>query len=296
MGRKLTGSDAAGKSARNKSDLTPGLYVTATPIGNASDITLRALRILKDCDLIAAEDTRVTAKLLSMHGIEKPLTAYNDHNAARERPKLIARLRQGAVVALVSDAGTPLISDPGFKLVREAVQEGLPVHAIPGPSAVMTALALAGLPTDRFFFAGFLAHRSGERKTALAEIKDVRATLVFFESAQRLAESLADMAEVFGVRTACVARELTKLHEEARRGLLHDLAAHYEKSGAPKGEVTLVVSPPHEVAADMSRVDRALERALEFMPLRAAVDLVSEMLEAPRRAVYERALAKKDDG
>ncbi len=300
MGRKLTGSDAAGKSGpgkpERKPDLAPGLYVTATPIGNASDITLRALKVLKDCDLIAAEDTRVTAKLLTMHGIEKPLTAYNDHNAARERPKLIARLRQGAAIALVSDAGTPLISDPGFKLVREAVQEGLSVHAIPGPSAVMTALALAGLPTDRFFFAGFLPARSGERKTALGEIKDVRATLVFFESAQRLAESLADMAEVFGIRTACVARELTKLHEETRRGLLHDLAAHYEKSGAPKGEVTLVVSPPHEVEADMGRVDRALEQALEFMPLRAAVDLVSQMLEAPRRAVYERALAKKDDG
>jgi 16S rRNA (cytidine1402-2'-O)-methyltransferase len=300
LGRKLTGSGAAGKSGPRETgvetDLAPGLYVTATPIGNASDITLRALNVLKHCDLIAAEDTRVTGKLLLIHGIEKKLTAYNDHNAARERPKLIARLRQGAVIALVSDAGTPLISDPGFKLVREVIQEGLTVHAIPGPSAVMTALALAGLPTDRFVFAGFLPVRSGERKTALAEVKDLRATLVFFESAQRLAESLADMAEVFGIRTACVARELTKLHEETRRGLLHELAAHYEKSGAPKGEVTLIVSPPHEAAADMRRVDRALDQALAFMPLRAAVDLVSEMLEAPRRAVYERALAKKDDG
>jgi 16S rRNA (cytidine1402-2'-O)-methyltransferase len=275
--------------------LAPGLYVTATPIGNASDITLRALKVLKDCDLIAAEDTRVTAKLLGMHGIAKPLTAYNDHNAARERPKLIARLRQGARIALVSDAGTPLISDPGFKLVREVIQEGLPVHAIPGASAVMTGLALAGLPTDRFFFAGFLPVRSGERRSALEELKAVRATLVFFESTQRLAESLADMAAVLGVRTVAVARELTKLHEEVRRGLVADLATHYEKSGAPKGEVTLLVSPPHEVAADMGRVDAALEKALEFMPLRAAVDLVAEMLEAPRRAVYERALAKKSD-
>ena len=296
MNGKPKGSDAAGKSASKGADLAPGLYVTATPIGNASDITLRALRILKDCDLIAAEDTRVTAKLLGMHGISAPLTAYNDHNAARERPKLIARLRQGARVALVSDAGTPLISDPGFKLVREAIQEGLPVHAIPGASAVMTALALAGLPTDRFLFAGFLPVRSGERKTVLGELKHVRATLVFFESAQRLGDSLADMAEVFGIRTAAVARELTKLHEEVRRGLLTDLAAHYGKSGAPKGEVTLIVSPPHEAEADMRRVDAALGKALEFMPLRAAVDLVAEMLEAPRRAVYERALAKKDDG
>jgi 16S rRNA (cytidine1402-2'-O)-methyltransferase len=276
--------------------LAPGLYVTATPIGNAADITLRALEVLGSCDLIAAEDTRVSAKLLSIHGISKPLTAYNDHNATRERPKLIAKLRQGARIALVSDAGTPLISDPGFKLVREAVAEGLPVHAIPGASAVLTGLALAGLPTDKFFFAGFLPVRSGERKTALGELKAVRATLVFFESAQRLSDSLADMVEMFGVRTAAVTRELTKLHEEVRRGLLSDLVAHYEKVGAPKGEVTLIVSPPHEVQADVARIDSALDKALEFMPVRAAVDLVSEMLEAPRKAVYERALAKKNDG
>ena len=272
-----------------------GLYVTATPIGNAADVTLRALGVLKDCDLIAAEDTRVTAKLLAIHGIAKPLTAYNDHNAVRERPKLIAKLRQGARIALVSDAGTPLISDPGFKLVREAIQEGLPVHAIPGASAVLTGLALAGLPTDRFVFAGFLPARSGERKTLLAELKAVRATLVFFESAQRLGESLADMADILGVRTAAVARELTKLHEEVRRGVLAELKEHYERTGAPKGEVTLIVSPPHAAEIDMTRVDSALDKALAFMPLRAAVDLVSEMLEAPRRAVYDRALAKKND-
>ncbi|HWA91582.1 MAG TPA: 16S rRNA (cytidine(1402)-2'-O)-methyltransferase [Rhizomicrobium sp.] len=274
----------------------PGLYVTATPIGNAADITLRALEVLKGCDLIAAEDTRVTAKLLAMHGISRPLSAYNDHNAARERPRLIARLRQGAAIALVSDAGTPLISDPGFKLVREAVQEGLPVHAIPGPSAVMTGLALAGLPTDRFFFAGFLPVRSGERKTALAELKAIPATLVFFESAQRLPESLADMVEIFGVRTAAVARELTKLHEEVRRGLLAELAQHYAAQGAPKGEVTLIVSPPHAAPADTARIDAALAKALAFMPVRAAVDLVSETLEAPRKLVYDRALAIKGDG
>lgn len=284
-----------GKSGSD-ADLAPGLYVTATPIGNAADITLRALDVLRNCDLIAAEDTRVTGKLLMIHGISKPLTAYNDHNAARERPKLLAQLRQGARIALVSDAGTPLISDPGFKLVREAIADGLKVHAIPGASAVLTGLALAGLPTDRFFFAGFLPSRQGERRTALQELKNIQATLVFFESAQRLDSSLADMADVFGVRTAAVARELTKLYEEVRRGLLSELAAHYEKQGAPKGEVTLIVSPPHDVGADMSRVDSALDKALEFMPLRAAVDLVSEMLEAPRRAVYDRALEKKNDG
>ncbi|HTT96438.1 MAG TPA: 16S rRNA (cytidine(1402)-2'-O)-methyltransferase [Rhizomicrobium sp.] len=295
MSGKLKRSAVPGKSGSD-ADLAPGLYVTATPIGNAADITLRALKVLAGCDQVAAEDTRVSAKLLAIHGISKPLTAYNDHNAVRERPKLIAQLRQGARIALISDAGTPLISDPGFKLVREVIAEGLPVHAIPGASAVLTGLALAGLPTDRFFFAGFLPARSGERKTALAELKAIRATLVFFESAQRLAESLADMVEVFGIRTGAVTRELTKLHEEVRRGLLSDLLAHYEKAGAPKGEVTLIVSPPHEVQADMGRIDSALDKALAFMPVRAAVDLVSEMLEAPRKIVYDRALEKKNDG
>ena len=295
MSGKFRRSPEPGKSGSDD-DLPAGLYVTATPIGNAADITLRALAVLAGCDLIAAEDTRVSAKLLAIHGISKSLTAYNDHNAARERPKLLAKLRQGKRIALISDAGTPLVSDPGFKLVREAIAEGLPVHAIPGPSAVLTGLALAGLPTDRFFFAGFLPAKSGERKTALAELKGVRATLVFFESAQRLFESLADMAEVFGIRTAAVGRELTKLHEEVRRGLLSELAAHYEKAGAPKGEVTLIVSPPHEVEADTARIDAALDRALAFMPVRAAVDLVAEMLDAPRKLVYGRALEKKHDG
>lgn len=295
MSGKLKRSPAPGKSGPDE-DLPPGLYVTATPIGNAADITLRALAVLGGCDLIAAEDTRVTAKLLAIHGIAKPLTAYNDHNAARERPKLLARLRQGARIALVSDAGTPLISDPGFKLVREVIADGLPVHAVPGASAVLTGLALAGLPTDRFFFAGFLPAKQGERRSNLEELKNIRSTLVFFESAQRLSDSLSDMAQIFGVRTAAVARELTKLHEEVRRGLLGELSAHYAKQGAPKGEVTLIVSPPHDVEADMGRIDSALDKALEFMPLRAAVDLVAGMIEAPRRTVYERALEKKDDG
>lgn len=276
--------------------MQPGLYVTATPIGNAADITLRALSVLRDCDMIAAEDTRVTARLLAIYGISKPLTAYNDHNAARERPKLMDRLRKGARIALVSDAGTPLVSDPGFKLVREAIQEGLPVHAIPGTSAVLAGLTLAGLPTDRFLFAGFLPSRSGERRSMLEELKAIRATLIFFESAQRLAEALADMVDILGMRTAAVTRELTKLHEEVRRGLLPELREHYEEAGAPKGEVTLIVSPPHATQADPARIDSALDKALQFMPVRAAVDLVSEMLEAPRRRVYDRALAKKNDG
>lgn len=277
----------------SQSGLAPGLYITATPIGNARDITLRALDVLKGCDLIAAEDTRVTAKLLAIHGISRPLTAYNDHNGPTERPKLIGRLKRGAAIALVSDAGTPLVSDPGYKLVREAIIEGIAVHAVPGASSVLTALTLAGLPTDRFFFAGFLPSKSGERKNALAELKSITSTLILFESAQRLAESLADMRDVLGKRPVVVTRELTKLHEEIRRGDLASLAEHYGHAAAPKGEVTLVIGPPREREPDFARADALLARALEFMPVRAAADLVSEALDMPRRALYDRALALK---
>ena len=276
-------------------DLSPGLYVTATPIGNARDITLRALDILSGCDLIAAEDTRVTAKLLAIHGIAKPLTAYNDHNGARERPKLLARLAHGARIALVSDAGTPLISDPGYKLVRAALAEGVPVHAIPGASAPLTALMLSGLPTDRFLFAGFLSAKAGERATTLGELRDVRATLVFFESAQRLAESLAQMAEVLGDRAVVVARELTKLHEEVRRGTLAILAAQYADEAPPKGEVTILVGPPAESTPDIAKIDALLDQALPFMPVKPAAELIAQALGIPRKGVYERALEKNRD-
>jgi 16S rRNA (cytidine1402-2'-O)-methyltransferase len=276
-------------------ELAAGLYVTATPIGNARDVTLRALDVLEGVDLIAAEDTRVTAKLLAIFAIAKPLTPYNDHNAVRERPKLLARLKDGARVALVSDAGTPLVSDPGYKLVREALVAGIPVHAIPGASAPLAALALAGLPTDRFFFAGFLSTKQGERRQALHELKTIRATLIFFEAPQRLAASLADMVEILGCRPAAVARELTKLHEEVRRGDLASLAQAYVKV-LPRGEITVAVGPAGETETDLSRVDSALDKALVFMPVRAAVDLVAEMLGAPRREVYTRALARKTDG
>jgi 16S rRNA (cytidine1402-2'-O)-methyltransferase len=267
----------------------------ATPIGNARDVTLRALDVLEGVDLIAAEDTRVTSKLLTIFAISRPLAAYNDHNGPHERPRLLAKLRQGARIALVSDAGTPLVSDPGYKLVREALAEGIAVHALPGASAPLTALALAGLPTDRFLFAGFLPPKSAERRTTIAELKALRATLVFFESPQRLAESLVDLAAVLGNRPAAVTRELTKLHEEVRRGTLQELATAFAEEDLPRGEITLLVGPAEEAATDFAAVESALEKALEFMPVRAAVDLVSEMLKAPRRAVYERALAKKND-
>lgn len=269
--------------------------MTATPIGNARDITLRALEVLQNVDLIAAEDTRVTAKLLAIYGIEKPLSAYNDHNAARERPRILARLRAGARVALVSDAGTPLVSDPGFKLVRDATAEDLGVHAIPGASAALAGLVLAGLPTDRFLFAGFLPAREGERKRALEELKNTPATLVFFESAQRLSESLRAMSAVFGPRRAAVAREVTKLHEEVQRDDLASLAASFDRRAPPKGEVTIVVGGAKQGETDLSFVDPLLRSALEFMPLRAAVDLVAAACKVSRTATYERALKIKSD-
>ena len=283
------------RKSGDETDLSPGLYVTATPIGNARDITLRALDVLERCDVIAAEDTRVTAKLLAIHGISKPLTAYNDHNGARERPKLLARLAHGARVALVSDAGTPLVSDPGYKLVREALAEGVPVHAIPGASATLTALALAGLPTDRFMFAGFLPSRAGERGSALAELKSVRATLIFFESAQRLAESLNQMAQVLGHRAVAVTRELTKLHEEVRRGTLEILAKQYAEESPPRGEVTILVGPPPDGQTNHALMDALLDKALPFMPVRAASELIALALDMPRKEIYERALEKKND-
>jgi 16S rRNA (cytidine1402-2'-O)-methyltransferase len=279
---------------KERGDLAAGLYILATPIGNARDISLRALETLKSCNVIAAEDTRVTSKLLSIHGISKPLIAYNDHNAPQMRPKILGRLAQGELVALVSDAGTPLVSDPGYKLVREAIAAGVHIVALPGPSAVLAGLTLSGLPSDRFLFAGFLPSRSGERKSALEELKGIGATLIFFESAQRLAESLAAMAEVLGDRACAMTRELTKLHEEVRRGSLAELAAHYEKAGAPKGEVTLLVGPPLEAAPDIARIDAALKAALAFMPVKAAADLIAGLTGAPRKQIYARALELKD--
>jgi len=274
--------------------LAAGLYILATPIGNARDISLRALEILRACAVIAAEDTRVTSKLLAIHGISRPLIAYNDHNGREMRPKILARLERGEAVVLVSDAGTPLVSDPGYKLVREVIAAGVAVVVVPGPSAVLTALTLSGLPSDRFLFAGFLPSKAGERQTALEEVKAVHATLIFFESAQRLSESLAAMADILGDRQVVVARELTKLHEEVRRGALRELAAHYQAAGAPKGEVTLLVAAPTAAAPDNARIDAALKSALVFMPVKAAADLIAGLTGASRKQIYARALELKD--
>ncbi|HTC83651.1 MAG TPA: 16S rRNA (cytidine(1402)-2'-O)-methyltransferase [Rhizomicrobium sp.] len=299
MTRELKPLDRTGKSpaslTANQGDLAAGLYILATPIGNARDISLRALDTLKGCDVIAAEDTRVTAKLLAIHGISKSLIAYNDHNGAQMRPKILARLEQKQAVVLVSDAGTPLVSDPGYKLVRAAIAAGFPIVALPGPSAVLAGLTLSGLPSDRFLFAGFLPSKAGERKSLLEELRDIRATLIFFESAQRLSESLMAMAEVLGERQAAMARELTKLHEEVRRGSLRELAAHFEKLGAPRGEVTLVVAPPQEATPDHAKIDAALRSALAFMPVKAAADLIAGLTDGSRRQIYTRALELKDE-
>jgi 16S rRNA (cytidine1402-2'-O)-methyltransferase len=282
----------AGSKPEPASGLAPGLYLVATPIGNAEDVTLRALKTLRAADVIACEDTRVSAKLLARHGIERPLLAYHDHNAERVRPLLLERLRRGEVVALVSDAGTPLVSDPGFKLVRAALDAGLPVTALPGPSAALAALLLSGLPSDRFLFAGFLPPKPAARRRALGELAAVRATLVFFESAKRLAAALADMAAVLGPRPAAVARELTKLHEEVRRGNLADLWAQYREAGPPRGELAVVVAPPEAQAPALSQaaLDRQIAQALAGMSLRDACAAVSAATGKPRREVYARAL------
>lgn len=294
-GKKPTHSRVASKP----SSLTSGLHLVATPIGNAADITLRALDILAGVDVVACEDTRVTGNLLRMHGIAAALVPYHDHNAEKMRPKLIARLQRGERVALASDAGTPLISDPGHKLVRACIEAGIPVTALPGPSAVLTALQLSGLPTDRFLFAGFLPSRKGARRQALAGLAAVPATLVVLESPRRLAALLAELAEILGPRPAAVARELTKMFEEVRRDTLPALAVHYRTAGPPRGEVTVVVAPPGQdqargTGATPDEIDRALLVELKETGVREASTRVAAALGLPRKPLYARALALRE--
>jgi 16S rRNA (cytidine1402-2'-O)-methyltransferase len=272
--------------------LSPGLYIVATPIGNLRDITLRALDVLKRADAILCEDTRVTATLARRYGLGAERIAYHDHNADAVRPGLIARLAAGAALALVSDAGTPLVSDPGFKLVRDAAGAGVAVVPVPGASAALAALTVAGLPTDRFLFAGFLPAKSAGRRRELRELAAVPASLVFYETAPRLADALADMAAMLGDRPAAVARELTKLHEEIRRESLTALAEHYRKAGPPKGEIVVIVGPPAaQIAATEEDLDAQLAAALRTSSLREASAAVAAATGLPRRQVYARALA-----
>lgn len=275
-------------------NLPAGLYVVATPIGNLGDISARALEVLKGVDLVACEDTRVTAKLLTAKLIKKPLVAYHEHNGAIQRPKLLEKLTSGARIALVSDAGTPMISDPGFKLVAEAQDAGHLVTAIPGPCAAITALSLAGLPTDRFLFMGFPPNKSGARQNWFEAEKRTQASLVFYESARRLPDCLQDAHMILGDRQAAVCRELTKKFEECRRGSLAELAAHYQEAGAPKGEVVMVIAPPSpandEAGGTETDAETLLKAALQHMSVKSAAAFVADITGEKKKTLYSRAL------
>ncbi len=274
--------------------LASGLYVVATPIGNLADITLRALAVLERADVIYCEDTRHSRTLLSHYAISQPLRAYHEHNAERERPHILAELTNGKCVALISDAGTPLISDPGYKLVRAAIAEGHAVVSLPGASAVLTALATAGLATDAFLFAGFLPTRQGARRSRLAELKTVPATLVFFEAPSRLTDSLADIAAVLGDRQTAVARELTKLHEEVRRGSAAELA-QWAETAAPRGEMVILIGPPNAASLEVTddAITSRLRTLLADLSLRDAAKAVAEDLGVTKARVYDLGLALK---
>ena len=277
--------------------LAPGLHVVATPIGNLGDVSFRALGTLAAAASVLAEDTRVTRTLLAHYGITTPLVAYHEHNAEEMRPRLLARLNAGEALALVSDAGTPLVSDPGYKLVEAVHAAGIAVTTVPGPSAVLAALVVAGLPTDRFFFEGFLPHRTAGRIERLEALKAVPGTLVFFESPRRVADMLADAHGVLGDRPAAVARELTKYYENVRRGTLSTLAAAYAQEPAPKGEIVVLVGPPGapEVPQDDSALDARLAHHLARLSVKDAVAVVAEETGLPRKRVYARAVALKSD-
>ncbi len=282
-------------SQTSAANLAPGLYLVSTPIGNARDITLRALDVLAAADVVLCEDTRVTSRLLAIHGIDAKLSPYHEHNARAVRPGILEKLVDGGAYALVSDAGTPLVSDPGYRLVTEAAAAGIDVFPIPGASSVLAGLAVSGLPTDRFLFCGFLPPKTGARKSVLSGVKAIDASLIFLETGPRLAACLSDMAAAFENRPASVCRELTKKFEEVRRGDLETLAAHFEKQGPPKGEIVIVVGPPPEKpAATEAEVDAALATALKSLSVKEAATQIAAELGLPRRRVYARAVALKE--
>jgi 16S rRNA (cytidine1402-2'-O)-methyltransferase len=277
--------------------LAPGLHLVATPLGNLGDISLRALSVLAAATTVLCEDTRVTSRLMQRYSISTRLRPYHDHNAARVRPAILDGLAAGESVALVSDAGMPAISDPGFKLVRECIDREIPVDVIPGPTAPVTALALSGLPTDRFLFAGFLPHKQGQRLTTLRELANVPATLIFFETAPRLAASLHDIASVLAGRQVAVARELTKLHQEVLRGTADELAESLAASGQVKGEITLLVGPPVESASDDNdAIEGRLRDLLEDHSASKAAAIAARETGLPRAYIYELAMKLKGAG
>jgi len=275
--------------------LPPGLYVVATPIGNLGDITLRALAVLARADVLYCEDTRHSRVLLAHFAMARPMRAYHEHNAERERPRVLAELAAGKSVALISDAGTPLVSDPGYKLVRAAIAAGHAVISLPGPSAILAALATAGLATDAFLFAGFLPAKQKARQARLAELKAVPATLVFFEAPSRLGESLGDIAAVLGDREAAVARELTKLYEEVRRGTPAELA-QWAAAAGPKGEMVVLVGPPRAEVVTDDTILTHLQPLLARMSLGDAAKSVAQELGVPRNRAYDLGLVLKGRG
>lgn len=275
--------------------LDPGLYIVATPIGNLRDITLRAIDTLAQADEVLAEDTRVARRLLDAHDIRAKLSPYHDHNGAKRRPEILNRLESGAAIALISDAGTPLVSDPGWKLAHEALAAGHRVFPVPGASALLAGLVASGLPSDRFMFCGFLPPKSGARKKAASDLAAVPGTLIFYESGPRLADCLSDLAETYGdARQAAVARELTKLFEETRRGTLGELAAHYAEAGAPKGEIVLLIGPPEAGSVSEEDLETALIAALQKRSVKEAAAEIAARFSLPKRDIYQRALALKD--
>jgi 16S rRNA (cytidine1402-2'-O)-methyltransferase len=289
-----TASFTAFGLAAEAEPLEAGLYVVATPIGNLADVSFRALGVLAAADSVLAEDTRVTKTLLAHYGITTPLVAYHEHSNDAVRERMILRIREGQALALVSDAGTPLVSDPGYKLVQAAIAEGLPVTPIPGPSAVLTALVVSGLPTDRFFFEGFLPAKSAARQARLKALAPIPGTLMLFEAPHRLPEMLADAAAILGARPAVVARELTKLFETVRRGSLPELATLFAEEGKPKGEIVVLIGEAGEAAVTAEAeagLDEALAAALAAHSIKDAVAIVASELGLPRRQVYARALA-----
>ncbi len=276
--------------ARPSQTYPPGLYVVATPIGNLKDITLRALEMLEQADLIVCEDTRVTGKLLAHYGIKKPVLSYNDHNAPERRPKILAALEKEKRVALVSDAGTPLVSDPGYKLVREVLEKNIHVTPLPGASSVLAGLVLSGLPSDQFFFAGFPPTKPEACKRYFEALVSVPATLIFFESARRLPATLSLLEKIFGSREAAVAREITKLYEETRRGTLDRLSAQYAKEGVPKGEVVIIVAPPDKATVSSFEIEARLRQLLASHSVKEASVIAAVETARPRKEMYALAL------
>ncbi len=280
----------------SKPPILKGLYLVATPIGNLGDISLRALQTLENCDLIACEDTRQSAKLLSHYNIKTKTIAYHDHNAHKQLPKLIKALQDGKSVSLVSDAGTPLISDPGFKLVQACQEKDIAVTTVPGASAVLSALILSGLKSDSFTFLGFFPQKKGEAEKLLARMTDVPATLIFFESAKRLTKTLQILHNFRPDCDICVARELTKIHEDIKRGKASELIDFYQHTGPPKGELVLLIEPIVVQPVDAQQLTRDLSAALDKMSLKEAVDITAKIYGRPRREIYRQALSLKDGG